>query len=491
MTYEVLDSIDNIEDAILESSSSMIDSLFKTYEKSAIILENYQGDDLSSFSIFQEGEIMDNFKERGKGMSVLMKILSALPRFVMAVIDKIKKNSHKGIEKLEDTLNKMPEKNKKVLIALKYDNKNASLPRKIFGSILDWIKIIFSSLASAIGGGVMSLTALFVVIGYKSAKNKAIKDMITDDVDKAMCETLFKDKEIVKLVSDLRKKYGDDQKKLLNLINDVIKYWDTQMTVCKSICKSPEKYDIDTFSNLDILAEDVDGKNPEFSKIVINDSLVTCQEQIVETLKFKNNIRKNLEKETPVNFFYDESKDKHLWTDTKETMGLMLLNIRRLIKDIKIVDLEILHFKKVHAHEEDKDRYDKNKNVIKNIENAVKKIIKNVQSDEKFPSEKRTEFENNTETFLKFISELWNLVLKLETFNSEVVNTYIQLIKDVDDVNLKINKKADEIKRNMIEEKKKDSSTVKEYKKELKENKKMTIGEDKWGNIGFTYKDRK
>lgn len=110
---KVLDSIDMVDDITLESTMAMVDSLFKTYEKSAIILENYEGDDLSSFSIFQEGEIMDNFKERGKGMSVLMKILSALPRFVMAIIDKIKKNSHKGIEKLEDTLNKMPEKIKR------------------------------------------------------------------------------------------------------------------------------------------------------------------------------------------------------------------------------------------------------------------------------------------------------------------------------------------------------------------------------------------
>ena len=43
----------------------------------------------------------------------------------------------------------------------------------------------------------------------------------------------------------------------------------------------------------------------------------------------------------------------------------------------------------------------------------------------------------------------------------------------------------------MNDEKNNDKSTVKEYKKELKKNKKLTITENQWGNIGFAYKDRK
>ena len=491
MVYEVLDSIDNIDDAILESSSLMIDSLFKTYEKSAIILENYQGDDLSSFSIFQEGEIMDNFKERGKGMSVLMKILSALPRFVMAIIDKIKKNSSKSIATLEDTLNKMPEKNKKALIALKYYNKNVSLPRKIFGSILDWIKIIFTSLSTVVGGGVISLTALFTVIGYKDAKNKAVKEMISDDVDKAVCEKLFKDEKITKLVSDLRQKFGNNQKKLTDLFNEALAYWNTKMTACKDIFGSDKKYEIDKITELDILLENVDEHKPELSIITTNRSLVSCQSYILQELMFDNDIGRNLTSMKPVNPFYDESKENHLWTDTRKTMKSMLESIRTSIIDTNKAQPAHSYDVAYGFESRSKKRYDKSKEVIEGVKIRVEKLINDVRSDSTFPSDKQKEFENNTGTFLRFVNELWELVLKLETFNSTVVDTYTQIAKDINVVNDKIHERIEIITSEMEDEKNNDKSTVKEYKKKLKKDKKLTITENQWGNIGFAYKDRK
>lgn len=38
---KVLDSIDMVDDVTLEYSFNIVDSMFKAYEKSAIILENY------------------------------------------------------------------------------------------------------------------------------------------------------------------------------------------------------------------------------------------------------------------------------------------------------------------------------------------------------------------------------------------------------------------------------------------------------------------
>lgn len=475
---KVLDSIDMVDDVTLEYSFNIVDSMFKTYEKSAIILENYQGDDLSSFSIFQEGEIMDNFKERGKGMSVLMKILSALPRFVMAIIDKIKKNSSKSIVTLEDTLNKMPEKNKKALIALKYYNKNVSLPRKIFGSILDWIKTIFTSLSTVVGGGVISLTALFTVIGYKDAKNKAVKDMIANDVDKAVCEKLSKDEKITKLVSDLRKKFGNDQKKLTDLFNEALAYWNTKMTACKDIFGSDKKYEIDKVTELDIILEDIDKENPERSFITANKSLVTCKGSIIQELMFDNDIGRNFTSINPVNPFYDESKDKHPWTDTRKTMRAMLESIRTSIVDISKAQPAHSYDVEYAFASRSKKSYDQSKKVIGDVKTRVEKLINEVQSDSSFPSGKRDEFKNNTATFLQFVNELWGLVLKLETFNSTVVDTYEQIAEDVNVVNNKISKRVEIITSEMNDEKNNDKSTVKEYKKELKKNKKLAIVED-------------
>ena len=120
MTQEILNSIDAIDDITLESTMAMVDSLFKTYEKSAIILENYKGDDLSSFSIFQEGEIMDDVKKQGEGQGTLMKILTALPRLIIAVFRKLTGTLKKvgDPEELNKKMDKLADGSKQVMGAL-------------------------------------------------------------------------------------------------------------------------------------------------------------------------------------------------------------------------------------------------------------------------------------------------------------------------------------------------------------------------------------
>ena len=125
-----------------------------------------------------------------------------------------------------------------------------------------------------------------------------------------------------------------------------------------------------------------------------------------------------------------------------------------------------------------KKRYDKSKEVIEGVKIRVEKLINDVRSDSTFPSDKQKEFENNTGTFLRFVNELWGLVLKLETFNSTVVDTYTQIAKDVNVVNDKISERIEIMTSEMNDEKNNDKSTVKDYKKKLKKDKKLTIVED-------------
>ena len=166
MTYEVLDSIDLIDDIAVEYTVSTMNSMIDSYEKSTLILENYEGDDLSSFTIFQEGEIMDDVKKQGKGQSTLMKILSFIPRLIKAIFHKIKKAISKGETPaaVNKELQKAPKEVKKALPIL-FDNK------KDKKSKVSMIKKIL------IGAGAVGAVATAAVVGKKTmSKSKNDSD---------------------------------------------------------------------------------------------------------------------------------------------------------------------------------------------------------------------------------------------------------------------------------------------------------------------------
>lgn len=57
---EILSAIDKINEVTMEAELSVINALCNEYEKSILILENYEGEDLSCFDIFQESVIMED-----------------------------------------------------------------------------------------------------------------------------------------------------------------------------------------------------------------------------------------------------------------------------------------------------------------------------------------------------------------------------------------------------------------------------------------------
>ena len=89
--YDVIRSIDDINQITNESDLGVLNALYDSYEKSSIILENYEGDDLSSFSIFQEGEILDKVRKEGKDDSAFMRIILFIPRIIRAMVKSIGK----------------------------------------------------------------------------------------------------------------------------------------------------------------------------------------------------------------------------------------------------------------------------------------------------------------------------------------------------------------------------------------------------------------
>lgn len=88
---DVLLAIDEIHDVISESDIHVLDALLNSYDKATTIVENYQGSDLSSFSVFQEGGILDDVKKKQKDDPLIMKILLFIPRIVIATFKALRK----------------------------------------------------------------------------------------------------------------------------------------------------------------------------------------------------------------------------------------------------------------------------------------------------------------------------------------------------------------------------------------------------------------
>lgn len=104
---DVIEAIDEIGSVITESSLDVYDALLESYDKAETILENYDGDDISSFSFFQEGKIMDEVKKQGKGdKSVGKTILFFIPRLIAALFNAIAESTKNVIEDIKGDIPK-------------------------------------------------------------------------------------------------------------------------------------------------------------------------------------------------------------------------------------------------------------------------------------------------------------------------------------------------------------------------------------------------
>ena len=75
---EILESIDNISEAVMSTELSVCESMLDTYIKGQYILEDYEGEDLSSFTVFSEGFVMESKSESKKSENVFIKVLKKI-----------------------------------------------------------------------------------------------------------------------------------------------------------------------------------------------------------------------------------------------------------------------------------------------------------------------------------------------------------------------------------------------------------------------------
>ena len=159
---EILASIDAIDMIVTESSLDVLFSVADTYEKSSMILENYCGNDLDAFAIFQEavndGDPDKNMNaDAKKNDSILMKIIM-FPVNILKKLWEFIKQAWNGVI--------VPQ-------AVNVSEKSSNLFEKIIGKDESWIKEHAKELG--IAGGA-ALSAVLGLVGF--LKRNEIKELI-------------------------------------------------------------------------------------------------------------------------------------------------------------------------------------------------------------------------------------------------------------------------------------------------------------------------
>ena len=90
MYDEILSSIDNIDDCIMEAEMNVLTAMINEYDKAIMIMENYNGNDYSSFDIFQESVIMEDGEQQSKKENIIKRFIKWIKNMTNLIFDKIK-----------------------------------------------------------------------------------------------------------------------------------------------------------------------------------------------------------------------------------------------------------------------------------------------------------------------------------------------------------------------------------------------------------------
>ena len=148
---QILDTIDDINLITSECEYNTICEMYNSYDKAAMILEYYEGEDVSSFNVFddthsfyQEGSVSDKMKKSGAKYNTLMKILTFIPRLIKALFETISEKLKKT--KLSKELQQSPKETKEAFVEI-FDKKKDK--KKRIAAILKVLGV-----AGVVGGAV-------------------------------------------------------------------------------------------------------------------------------------------------------------------------------------------------------------------------------------------------------------------------------------------------------------------------------------------------
>lgn len=151
ITNEILTSLDEVEEVTLESMISVCKALCDEYEKGAVIMEEccYSSSD---YSIFQEGAISDEMKDMAKGQNTLVRILTLIPRLIIAIFRTIKKKFSSNSERIGDTVVDFGDATETMTAEVKKGLFHKSSKEQRKKSMIKWLGVLGG--AAAVGGGI-------------------------------------------------------------------------------------------------------------------------------------------------------------------------------------------------------------------------------------------------------------------------------------------------------------------------------------------------
>ena len=141
---QILDAIDDINLITSECEYNTICEMYNSYDKASLILEYYEGEDVSSFGVFQESSVSDKMKKSGAKYNTLMKILTFIPRLIKALFETISEKLKKT--KPSKELQQSPKETKEAFVEI-FDKKKDK--KKRIAAILKVLGV-----AGVVGGAV-------------------------------------------------------------------------------------------------------------------------------------------------------------------------------------------------------------------------------------------------------------------------------------------------------------------------------------------------
>ena len=95
MYNEILSSIDNIDECVMEAEMNVLTAMINEYDKAIMIMENYNGDSYDCFDIFMEASDESIFGSKDE--NIFKRILMFIPRLISKVITIIQRAISKKI----------------------------------------------------------------------------------------------------------------------------------------------------------------------------------------------------------------------------------------------------------------------------------------------------------------------------------------------------------------------------------------------------------
>ena len=90
MYDEILSSIDNIDECVMEAELNVLSAMCNEYDKAIMIMENYNGNSYECFDIFQESVIMEDGEQQPKKDNIIKRFIKWIKDMINLIFDKIK-----------------------------------------------------------------------------------------------------------------------------------------------------------------------------------------------------------------------------------------------------------------------------------------------------------------------------------------------------------------------------------------------------------------